>query len=63
MIPFHRALIGTAIVFCAVFGAWSLSRFRDDGSALMLALGLGFTAGAIGLAYYLRNLRRFLGTR
>ncbi len=63
MIPFHRALIGTAIVFCAVFGAWSLARFRDDGSMVMLALGLGFTAGGIGLAYYLRNLRRFLGTQ
>lgn len=63
MIAFHRALIATAILFCAVFAAWSFLRFRADGGLLMLILGLAFTAGAAALVYYLRHLRRFLGTR
>ena len=54
MIPFHKLLIGTGVLFCAGFAAWSLWR----GS---LTLGIGFVLLAVGLAYYLINLKRFLG--
>lgn len=60
MIPFHRFLIGTAIVFCAGFAAWALLAFRDGGATTMLPLGLAFALAALALAYYLRNLDRFL---
>ena len=61
MIAFHRFLIGTAIVFCAVFAVWSIVAFRSSGGALPLVLGAVFALAAAGLSYYLKNLRRFLG--
>ena len=54
MIPFHKVLITTGVLFCAAFALWSVWR----GS---MALGIGFAALAAGLAYYLRHLRRFIG--
>lgn len=54
MIPFHRILITTGIVFCAGFAIWSIWRGA-------MALGLGFAALAVGLTYYLRHLKRFIG--
>jgi apolipoprotein N-acyltransferase len=54
MIPFHRILITTGIVFCAGFAAWSLLRGQ-------MALGIGFGVLGLGLTYYLRHLRRFIG--
>lgn len=54
MIPFHKLLIATGVLFCAGFAAWSLWR----GAML---LGIGFALLAVGLAYYLTNLKRFLG--
>lgn len=54
MIPFHRILITTGIVFCAGFAVWSLLRGQ-------MALGIGFGVLGLGLAYYLRHLRRFIG--
>ena len=54
MIPFHRILITTGIVFCAGFGLWAVWR----GS---MTLGIGFLALAVALLYYLRHLKRFIG--
>lgn len=54
MIPFHRLLITTGIVFCAGFALWSLLRGG-------MVLGIVFAALAVGLGYYLRHLNRFLG--
>lgn len=54
MIPFHRILITTGIVFCAGFAVWALWRRQ-------LALGIGFAVLGVGLTYYLRHLRRFIG--
>ncbi len=54
MIPFHRVLITTGIVFCAGFALWSLLREQ-------IVLGLGFVVLGVGLTYYLRHLRRFIG--
>jgi hypothetical protein len=61
MIAFHRFLIGTAILFCAVFAVWAIVAFRSEGGTLPLVLGIAFALAAAGLAYYLKNLRRFLG--
>ena len=54
MIPFHKLLIATGVLFCAGFTAWSLWRGA-------LLLGTAFALLTVGLGYYLTNLKRFLG--
>lgn len=61
MIPFHRLLISTAIVFCAGFAVWTGWRYRESGGAGTLAMALAAAAATAALSYYLRHLRRFLG--
>ena len=61
MIPFHRLLIATAIVFCAGFSAWAAWNYRQSGEVLMLVTALAFAVATVALGYYLRHLRRFLG--
>jgi len=61
VIPFHRLLIGTGIVFSGGFALWAFVRFRQDSSTFMLMLAIGFALAALALYYYLRHLRRFLG--
>jgi hypothetical protein len=61
MIPFHRLLISTAIVFCAGFALWSGWDYRQSRSIGALAVALTFVAATAALTYYLRNLKRFLG--
>ena len=61
MIPFHRLLISTAIVFCAGFAGWAGWSWRQSGEGLTLAMALVFAGAAAALTYYLRNLKRFLG--
>jgi hypothetical protein len=60
MIPFHRFLIGTAILFCLGFAAWAFAGWRAGGSAGALVLAVGFACAGGALAYYLRHLQRFL---
>lgn len=60
MIPFHRFLIATAIIFCVGFAAWAFAAYRTTGAGLQLALGVVFAIAGIALAYYLKNLKRFL---
>lgn len=61
MILFHRFLIGTAIIFFAGFSVWALLEYKDTRSVLLLVLGVFFLLVTAGFAYYLKNLRRFLG--
>ncbi len=61
MIPFHRLLIATAIVFCAGFAAWAGWSWRQSGEAVALVMALGFAVATVALVYYLRHLNRFLG--
>ncbi len=61
IIGFHRFLIATAIVFCAVFAAWEFRVFASAGGFGALAIGVIFAFAAAALAYYLANLTRFLG--
>ena len=60
MIPFHRLLITTAILFCVGFAVWALIAYRATGGALQLVLGILFAVAGVALAYYLKNLNRFL---
>ncbi len=60
MIGFHRFLIGTAILFCALFAVWTFVAYRAAGRGGELALAIAFAIAAVALAYYLRHLNRFL---
>ena len=60
MIPFHRFLIGTAILFCAGFAAWAFVAYRSSGAGSDLAFSLAFAVAGGALGYYLKNLNRFL---
>ncbi len=60
MIPFHRLLIGTAILFCVGFAAWAFAAYRATGGGLQLVLAVLFAIAAVALGYYLKNLNRFL---
>lgn len=60
MIPFHRLLISTAIVFCIVFAVWAFAAYRATGGMLQLVLGVAFAFASLALGYYLKNLNRFL---
>lgn len=61
MIPFHRVLIGTAILFCAGFSFWSLATYGATGARIWFVLFAAFLLAAVALGTYLLNLRRFLG--
>ncbi|HEY7233138.1 MAG TPA: hypothetical protein VH539_03265 [Gemmatimonadaceae bacterium] len=60
MIPFHRFLISTAILFCVGFAAWAFVAYHSGGSATDLAFALAFAVAGGALGYYLKNLNRFL---
>ena len=61
MIPFHRVLIATAILFCGSFALWALANYVAEHQPGMLALTVVFGVLGVALAYYLSNLKRFLG--
>lgn len=61
LVPFHRVLIASAIVFCAGFSALELLAYSRRGGTLELVLGLAFAAAAGLLIVYLWHLRRILG--
>lgn len=61
MIPFHRLLISSGIVFCVGFALYSGWDYRQSRSVGALIVAVVFAAAAVALTYYLRNLKRFLG--
>jgi hypothetical protein len=62
LISFHRIIIAFAILFCAGYGAWELSRFvKGAGTGSLVISGLFFVFTA-ALAYYLWRLKFFLGS-
>jgi hypothetical protein len=61
VIPFHRVLISTAILFCAGFALWALGHYLAEPAVGMAALAGVFGLLTVALAYYLWNLKRFLG--
>ena len=60
MIPFHRFLISTGILFCVGFAGWAFVAYRSSGSASDLAFAVAFAVAGGALGYYLKNLNRFL---
>lgn len=60
LIGFHKLLIATAILFCALFAVWQGMIFTRTGAALNVALAAAFALAAAGFTYYLANLQRFL---
>lgn len=60
MIYFHRFLIGTAILFCGVFSWWSFEASSVSGAWSLRMLAVAFAIAVVALAYYLKNLQRFL---
>lgn len=61
MIPFHRFLIATAILFCAGFALWAYRAYQTSGGTTFLVLTISFGAATVALGYYLMHLKRFLG--
>jgi hypothetical protein len=57
----HRILIGAAILFGVYFTGWQLVKYRQTASLEHLIAGLLSAVITVGLAYYLKNLRRFVG--
>jgi hypothetical protein len=60
MIPFHRFLITTAILFCVGFASWAFVAYRASGAGTDLGFAVAFAIAGAALGYYLRNLNRFL---
>lgn len=60
LIGFHKFLIATAILFCALFAVWQGVAFVRSGGALSVVLAASFALAAAALTYYLANLQRFL---
>lgn len=63
LIPFHKVLIATAIVFCLGFSAYEAVAFVRTREPLAFGLAAGFAAAGVALAFYLRHLRRWLRLR
>jgi hypothetical protein len=60
VIPFHRILISTAILFCAGFAIWCGWSYRETPNGGTLVMCIVFAVATGALAYYLRHLNRFL---
>ena len=60
MIPFHRVLISTAIVFCAGFAFWGWREYQRTQTTWALASAIAFACFAVAFAVYLALLKRFL---
>ena len=61
LVGFHKVLIGSAVLFWALFGGWQLLAALEGAGTVDLLVGLAFLAAAAGLGYYLARLERFLG--
>ena len=56
----HRILIGTAICFGVFYTVWEALAYRDTGEWIHLAIALVTAVITVAMAYYLKNLRRFV---
>lgn len=57
----HRILIGTAILFGVFFTGWQAVKYRQTGQVEHLVIAVVTALVTIAMAYYLKNLRRFVG--
>jgi hypothetical protein len=61
LVNFHRILIAIAILFCGAYGVYELVQFTENGETGSLLISGFFLVATVGLAYYLRHLKRILG--
>ncbi len=61
LVNFHRVLIAIAILFCGSYGVYELVEFTENGETGSLLISGFFLVATVGLAYYLRHLKRILG--
>ena len=59
----HRILIGTAICFGVFYTGWEALAYRDTGELIHLAIAIVTAVITVAMAYYLKNLRRFVSYR
>ena len=57
----HRILIGAAILFGVFYALWEGAAYRRTHEASHLAIAGVSALITLGLAYYLKNLKRFVG--
>jgi len=60
MIPFHRLLISTAIVFCAGFAVWGGVELPQQATAGGARAVVASSSRTAALIYYVRHSPRFL---
>lgn len=61
LIVAHRILIGTAIAFGVFFTVWGVMRYARTGQGFQLVIAAVTAVITLGLGYYLKNLKRFVG--
>ena len=59
----HRILIGTAICFGVFYTVWEVLAYRESGEVIHLAIAAITAVITVAMAYYLKNLRRFVRYR
>jgi hypothetical protein len=59
----HRILIGTAICFGVFYTTWEVLAYRGTGEATHLVIAVITAVVTLAMAYYLKNLRRFVSHR
>jgi hypothetical protein len=57
----HRILIGTAICFFAFYAVWEARAYREAREPSHAVVAIASAVITVGLGYYLKNLRRFVG--
>ena len=56
----HRLLIGTAICFGVFYTVWEALAYRESGDLSHLVIAGLSAVITLAMAYYLKNLRRFV---
>jgi hypothetical protein len=57
----HRVLIGAAILFGVFFTGWEAAQYRHTGHLENLVIAVVTALITLAMAYYLKNLKRFVG--
>ena len=60
LITLHRILISTMIAFCAFFVWQQIDTWKARGDRTALYVAIASAVAAVGLTWYLTNLRRFV---
>jgi hypothetical protein len=59
----HRILIGTAICFGVFYTVWETLAYRRSGEVTHVVIAVISAVITVAMAYYLKNLRRFVDHR